>query len=176
MLIDDLAIWAKTVVGSSVEVIIEPFDSDKPTGDYISINQLDGIDSGYPVRTVTAGTGEDLGTADVDEELFKEIAFDFNAYSHEGEALLDDLVCAAYGPESSICIVDQGNTRPLGFLEDSGHSPRFQRTMVFGTSHERSVTVQAAETMNMTGDFAGQDFTVGSEPAPDPPEESEGEE
>lgn len=175
MLIDDIAIWAKTVVGSSVDVIIEPFNAPAPSGDYISIKQLDGIDAGYPIRTVTAGTGEDLGTADVDTELFKEVAFDFNAYSSEGEALLDDLACAAYGPEDTICIVDQGNTRPMSFLEDSGFSPRFQRTMVFGTSHEKTVTVQTAETMNMTGDFAGQDFTVGSEPAP-PPEEPEGEE
>jgi hypothetical protein len=167
MLVDTVAVWAQAVLGNTVEVVIEPANAGNPSGPYVTIRELLSQSDNYPIQEVTEG--ETNETAVVTSELFKSCVLEFNAYATNGEALLDDLVCASYEPDG-LCIQDFGDVRPLTFLEDSGYSPRYQREITFGATHVHTVTVQTALTEHFTGDFAGVDFEIGAEPAPPVPD------
>lgn len=168
MLIDDVAIWAQVIVGVDVDVIIEPLNAPPPAGNYITIRDLSSVSDNYPIREITVDP-EAPTEATVTHELFKSVTLEFNAYALNGEALLDDLVCASFEPDG-LCIQDWGDVRNLNFLEDSGFSPRYQREITFGTSHVHTVTAPIALTEHVTGDVAGVDFEIGAEPAPEEPD------
>lgn len=165
MFIDSVITWVQEVTGPSILVLIAPLNAPPPEGDYITVSELSPQSLGYPIRTIVPGAGEDLGTATVTEELFKSYTLEFNAYAANGEALLDDIVCASYAPDG-LCVQDFGDVRPLSFLEDTGFTPRYQREITFGTTHERSTVVQTAETVHVTGTFDEMNAEVGEAPAP----------
>lgn len=167
MLIDTVAVWAQDVLGANAVVVIEPMNAPAPAEPYVSIRELSSTSDNYPIQEIEVDP-DSPGEATVSSELFKSSVLEFNAYASNGEALLDDLVCAAFEPDG-LCVQDFGDVRNLDFLEDSGFSHRYQREITFGTTHVHTIVAPIALTEHITGDFAEIDFEVGA--APVPPEE-----
>lgn len=165
MLIDDVGAWVQAFVGSRATVVIANQNGVKPSGDHIVLTDLSAMPKGYPVQTVQATEGDDT-TATVISEQFKECAIQFDAYSLDGEALLEDIVCELWldDTDANICLIDDGSTRNLTALEDTAYLPRYSRDMVFGYSHEHEKTAPTVLTTHVTGDLDEMGFEVGEEP------------
>lgn len=139
MTIDDLAVWMGSVLSGSATVIISPSNAPKPSGDYVTIQDVTEVGELLP------GVHKSLSDADtIKFETFDHTreTFSIQAFAENGKALLRKIKLAANMPPyiGRPSLVDVGSVRDLSFMDDTRHAPRFQQDMTFSHVYAQSTT------------------------------------